>query len=109
MIGDTMSAAMGPVDLSLPKSRRTIALQPLTIRYKNGDDTCVEDMDIDEPLNLSLSDKHRYERDTTTPPKTPTTPNCTSFKKNILKRYSKCLCYSPCFCGSLLHSSGNRV
>lgn len=52
----------------------------------------------DAPLNLSASDSCKttsrfdLDRDTSTPPKTPTTPNCTSYKKNILKRYSKYQC-----------------
>lgn len=37
-------------------------------------------------LVLDTTDK---DRDASTPPKTPTTPNATSFKKNMLRRYSK--------------------
>ena len=42
-----------------------------------------------EPLNLSLVDR-RLENDMdVTPPRTPNTPTATSYKKHMLKRYSK--------------------
>ena len=51
----------------------------------------VSDMETDSPLNLSSTpmDYTREERDTCTPPKTPTTPSAVSYKKYILKRYGE--------------------
>ena len=44
-----------------------------------------------EPLNLSLADRRFENNMDVTPPQTPNTPTATSYKKHMLKRYSKFL------------------
>lgn len=75
---------------------RGTSVPALDLRLPKMMDNCDRDsgLDDDQPLNLSAIDKSLSQdvflnRDASTPPKTPTTPTCTSFKKNMLKRYSK--------------------
>ena len=75
---------------------RGTSVPALDLRLPKMMDSCDRDsgVDDDQPLNLSAIDKALCQDefligDACTPPKTPTTPTCTSFKKSMLKRYSK--------------------
>ncbi len=79
---------------------RGTSVPALDLRLPKMIDSCDADSGVDpcegddQPLNLSAIDKSLsmdvdLTRDASTPPKTPTTPTCTSFKKNMLRRYSK--------------------
>lgn len=63
------------LDLSMPK-------------HKNRRVPTLGFLNEDEPLDFTNT--ARLEQMDTSPlPPTPTTPNCTSYKKHMLKRYSK--------------------
>lgn len=94
-IADSMpSCPITTTGLQYSHKARTLPVLDLSLPPKVNID-CYMGYPQDAPLNLSASDTckstSRFDvaRDTSTPPKTPTTPNCTSYKKNILKRYSK--------------------
>ena len=83
------------LDLSLPKTKKqaqdVFKTEDSSNRYRPYPIHRPRQEDI-KPLHLTRLDStspFKMDMEVGTPPLTPTTPTCTSFKKHILRRYSK--------------------